>query len=147
MPNATDYEIEAAIEDAVSSLLTTAGLATATQRDTGELSTPRAEVQFVLGSMRSDTITGDSTDGFYYDGFDGQLQGAVITTRSVDGSNHSTNVGKARYELRNRGAFTSSVLPNHVINDIVLTASSVNIESELNLDVTTDTYSIALRFR
>ena len=62
MPNASDYEFSA-FEDAFASLITAASIDCATQRDTDDLTTPRAEVKFTLGD--SDTISGDSTDGFY----------------------------------------------------------------------------------
>ena len=147
MPNASDYEFESAFEDAFASLITAAGIDCATQRDTDDLTTPRAEVKFTLGDARADTISGDSTDGFYHAGFNATVDVATVTTRDVDGSNHMTNVGKVRHALRNRGAFTSSILANHIVNDIVLTASQNAVEGEFNLDITTDSYAVAFVFR
>lgn len=147
MPSAADYQFEKATEDGVAALLESAGLTVEKQQGTGNLSTPRAELQVSLTGARPDTIRGDSSAGFYHAGFDVALAVNTVTTRGDSSENHAEAVGKVRHALRNRGAFTSSVMPAHQVVDIRLTGSSVSIEADLNLDVTTDTYEIQMIFR
>ena len=147
MPSASDYQFESALESAVRSLLTSAGLDCATARSEAELVTPRAEIRFNLSEARQDTISGNPTDGFYHAGFNGSLEVSTVTTRKVDGADHMTNVGKVRHALRNRGAFSASILPSHIVNDIFLSGSIVTTDQDLNLDITTDTYQVAFVFR
>ena len=83
MPDAADYQFEKATEDGVAALLEAAGLTVEKQQGTGNLSTPRAELQVSLTGARPDTIRGDSTAGFYHAGFDIALAVNTVTTRGT----------------------------------------------------------------
>lgn len=146
MPTDSDYEFERLLEDAVKTILEAKSLTVNTQRGEAKLTTPRVEVQLILEGVREDSQDGNPNDGFFYRGFGARLTVATVSDRVRNGVQHPTNVGKVRGALANRGAFTAENLPGLTVNDIKLSGSDVAIDSDNNLDVTTDTYSIAFVF-
>jgi hypothetical protein len=146
MPDASDYEFEKLVEDAVESILGGEGLTVNKQRGNTNLKTPRVEVQFVLGGVKDGSQDGNPTDGFYFYRFTGRLTVATVTDRGRNGEEHPGNVGKVRKALANRGAFTPTNLPGLTIDEIKLAGSDPSIDSENNLDVTADSYDIVFAF-
>jgi hypothetical protein len=105
------------------------------QQDIDDLSTPRVELQVVMGSPLGHVYpTGSKV---LFDAYNGSLNATVVTDRINNKVSHSVFAGKVQSILSDLSYFnTGSILPYHLLSRMDLRGSAVSLETEQNNDLT-----------
>lgn len=132
----TLLDIETPVLNACKDVLTNNNITTCfLNRDTGSLSTPRVELQYVVGQPIGSYYISSSVAE--YNAWNCQLTALVVTDRATNPTSHSRYVATVRNLLgdyRNINNQTTS-MPHHMIVKSNNVNTQVTIEGNLDLDL------------
>ena len=144
MPQASDYvtlyQIEGALESALSSVLTTASVTHHLSRGTGTKTAPFADVQVTLGAA-SEHMTQDNDGTWRDDFFSFTATFRVVTNRLDDATTHKSYRAKIRNALATYAGALNTALTYHQVADLTHQQSTAEIVQDDDLDVSAMEYS------
>ena len=125
-------------------MLNNNSVTTYTQRDTDEVTTPYASVQYVTGAATSHESALLSDGSRRFDTWDGNLSIGIATNRDKDKlDDHTTLRGRIRnliYDWRN--TITDALLPYHSILNVIESGTTPATAADDNHDVSTITFQL-----
>jgi hypothetical protein len=142
MPNPLIFDFENAVMSASYEVLTTAGIVTVDrQRDSDEKTTPRVELQAIMGAPTGHVHISGSQN--FLDSYSVTLQAYVVTERSINNSEHNTIRNTVIEKLTDGNNMNSgSLMPYHHITICDFGGSQVSTDQESNYDMTGITFNL-----
>jgi hypothetical protein len=139
---ALNYNIEPALETALVSLLSAQGIPAYSSLGTDNLSTPRVDVQFVLGTERS-VMPENGVSNTY----EGQFAVSVITDRDRNNNDHSSFRATVRQILAESTSsqWEAALGSSFKLLSLDHAGTVHSLEQERTLDVSVMTYSAVVR--
>lgn len=141
------------VEIALASIFESQGILARTRFVSKTDTTPRVDLQFVLGAPVHRHILNPSNGNAQAQPFDAwqyNLLATIVTERTQNGNQHVELIGKTRYNLqyfRLLDTFTSVVCPYHSITSIEEVGQQDSVDDANNIQMTQLTFRGVLNIR
>jgi hypothetical protein len=138
------YKFETALMNASEAVLTAAGITSSfAQMDNSNLSTPRVELQGVMGAPTGHVKLSGSMA--YHDAWNATMNIIVVTERTNNPTFHNEFTGKVIAHLSDASQLNSgSNMPYHYVARSDFMGSSPSVEAEDNKDVSSLTFALSV---